>query len=547
MATRYCCRALLAACCLALLAPVGVAQVDSMPHGYRLEPVARGLDDPSAVAFAPDGRIFVLERVTGKVRVIQDGTLLTEPLVTVNVSTVGEEGLLGIALHPDFGANGLFYLYYTGGASGENRIVEYKATGNSAGSPKVVLDNIGSAPTGTQNGGALLFGDDGKLYAAVGDMESATAGQSMSSLGGKILRMDTDGGAPGDNPFTGEPAPYNLIYALGLCHTEGLAQHAGGTLYAGDAYGGGAVSCDETNVLTSGTNYGWDDEACTGSIHTAPLHAIDPKIGASGLASYAGGNYPGMDDNLFVAGRTHGEILRDVLAGPAFDSLSESHGFYLATDAACPTELTDVGVGYDGWLYAVSADPTTGEAGLYRVIHDPTGAEAGPREVAAGPHLPLTLKANGGNLDLYWEDLKRDAWGCTAGHCPTGARPERYTLWEGELTSPFGYNHAELARLDGVEANDALVSHSMAMPAGSKYYLVSARGANIEGTLGADSDGVPRPGFGNAEICDDIGYGFVYDTCSAEWPQTFQDQDNNLVNLSDLRGKLVMLSFEQFG
>jgi glucose/arabinose dehydrogenase len=518
-----------------------------MPHGYRLEPVVRGLDDPSAVAFAPDGRIFVLERVTGQVRVIEDGSLLVDPLVTVNVATVGQEGLLGIALHPDFAGNGLFYLYYTDGGSGQNRIVEYEATGNTAGSPKVILDSIGSAPTGTHNGGALLFGDDGKLYAAVGDMESPTAGQSLSSLAGKILRMDTDGGAPGDNPYTGEPSPYNLIYALGLCDTGGLAQHDGGTLYAGDDYNGESVTCDETNVVTAGTNYGWDDEACAGSLHTGPLHAIDPKIGASGLASYAGGNYPGMDGNLFVGGKAQGEILRDVLSGTDLDSLSESHGFYLATDAACPTDITDVGVGYDGWLYAVSADPTTGEAGLYRVIHDPTGSAAGPREVSSGPHLPFTLKASGGNLDMSWEDLKRDAWGCSTGHCPTGARPEKYTLWEGDLTSPFGYNHVELARLDGVEANDAMVSHSMAMPAGSKYYLVSARGANIEGPLGADSDGLERPGFSNNEICDFIARGQSLDQCSNEWPTLYPDQDNNLWSLADLRGKYVMISFGQFG
>ena len=163
---------LLAAAAAALPLAAGV-----LPEQYRLEPFATSLDRAEAAALAPAGRIFVLERVTGNVRVVRDGMLSAAPFVTVPVATnasTSEAGLLGIAVHPDFLANGWVYLYYThdlGGGNSTNRIVRYTAAGDVGIDPAVLLDNIGAGPSGNDNGGALAFGPDGMLYAAVGVME----------------------------------------------------------------------------------------------------------------------------------------------------------------------------------------------------------------------------------------------------------------------------------------------------------------------------------------------------------------------------------------
>lgn len=520
----------------------------TLPDGYRLEPFVRGLDHPESIAMLPDGTLLVAERLSGDLRVVQNGELLPTPFLSLGVAQGSEEGLLGVAVDPLFTSNRFVYVYYTQASPKTNRIVRYRAEGLVGVQPTVLVDDIGASPSGTANGGALTFGADGYLYASVGTMGDDVDAQMLSSLKGKILRMTRDGAAPADNPYVAEPAPSDLIYALGLRDGRAMTWNkSAGTLYASDAHG--SSGCDEVNVITSSGNFGWDVESCgNGSSFDPPMQVISPANGIDGLAAYNGSVFPGATNGLFVAGGSTSEILFDELGGANFDSLTSSSPFYAPVEAACPTNPTALAESTQGMLFVLADDPDTGEAGIYRVVYDAMGE--GPREVSAGDVGMVVAKNGSGGLDFWWEDLKKDAWTCTDGHCPPGARSEKYTLWEGELTAPFSYSHNPLEDTNGTEVDDARVRHELAaMPTGNKYFLVSGWGANLESSLGTAADG-ERPGRDplEADRCNAIGFdGNTVDQCLSSFPMAYPDQDGRLWTLEDFRGTAVKFSFAQFG
>ena len=147
--------------------------VTALPTGFVESQFVTGLSGPTAMAFAPDGRIFVSEQA-GKLRVIKNGQLLTAPFLTVTVNSSGERGLLGVTFDPNFASNNFVYVYYTATTPAiHNRISRFTASGDKAvaGSEVVLLDlnNLSSATN--HNGGAMHFGTDGKLYVSVGEMQ----------------------------------------------------------------------------------------------------------------------------------------------------------------------------------------------------------------------------------------------------------------------------------------------------------------------------------------------------------------------------------------
>jgi glucose/arabinose dehydrogenase len=169
---------------------------------------------------APDGRIFVCEQ-GGRLRVIKNGVLLPTPFLTVSVDSNGERGLLGIAFDPGFGQlNSFIYVYYTVPSTPRhNRVSRFTANGDvaAAGSETVILelDNLTNATN--HNGGAIHFGPDGKLYVAVGENATADNSQTLSNRLGKVLRINSDGSIPNDNPFFNTASGANRsIWALGL-------------------------------------------------------------------------------------------------------------------------------------------------------------------------------------------------------------------------------------------------------------------------------------------------------------------------------------------
>jgi glucose/arabinose dehydrogenase len=219
---------------------------------------------PTAMAFAPDGRLFVCLQ-DGHLRVIdKDGVLLANPFVTLSVDSNGERGLLGVAFDPNFASNHYVYVYYTvPGSPAHNRISRFTANGDVAVTNTefvvVDLDNLSSATN--HNGGAIHFGPDGKLYVGVGENANGANAQSLSNRLGKILRINSDGTIPSDNPasfpgITGSTSGANrAIWAVGLRNPFTFAFQSGTTrMFINDV---GQSTWEEINDGIAGSNYGW--------------------------------------------------------------------------------------------------------------------------------------------------------------------------------------------------------------------------------------------------------------------------------------------------
>jgi glucose/arabinose dehydrogenase len=234
-------------------------QVASTPPDLQTQVLVRGLDTPWAIDFAADGRIFITERV-GRIRVVEAGQLRPEPWITLAVTAVGEAGLMGLALDPQFAQNRFVYVAYTyRGANGrlQNRLVRLREdpiTRNGT-LDKALIDNVPGA--NNHDGGRVKFGPDGKLYWSMGDAQTTRLAQDRSSLNGKILRLNSDGTIPTDNPF-----PNSYVYSYGHRNPQGLAwQPKTQKLYATEHGPSGFQGCcrDEVNHIEAGMNYGWPE------------------------------------------------------------------------------------------------------------------------------------------------------------------------------------------------------------------------------------------------------------------------------------------------
>lgn len=219
--------------------------------------MATRLVAPWAIDFAPDGRVFLTER-PGRIRVIINGQLQTEPWMTLNVAATGEAGLLGLALDPQFSQNGLAYAAYTfrtQSGSLQNRLVRLREdpTTRTGVMERVLLDEAAGGQL--HDGGRVEVGPDGKVYWTLGETFNRQLAQDLSSLNGKILRVNSDGTIPEDNPFPGSP-----IYSYGHRNPQGLAWQPGtGRLYETEHGPSGEKGCcqDEVNLIEPGKNYGW--------------------------------------------------------------------------------------------------------------------------------------------------------------------------------------------------------------------------------------------------------------------------------------------------
>jgi glucose/arabinose dehydrogenase len=239
---------------LILLFPVYVAAA-TLPTGFKATKVAT-VTKPTAMAVAPDSRIFVCEQ-TGKVRVIKNGALLSQPFLSLSVNSTGEHGLLGIALDPAFTANKWIYVFYNPSAT-TTRISRFTAQGDvvASGSELILLSISGLTSQNRHVGGGLSFGPSDKLFISVGDNAKSSNAQSLSNLFGKILRINKDGTIPGDNPFYNQATGKNrAIWALGLRNPFSFAfLHGGSKMNVNDV---GDTKFEEINILTKGANYGW--------------------------------------------------------------------------------------------------------------------------------------------------------------------------------------------------------------------------------------------------------------------------------------------------
>jgi glucose/arabinose dehydrogenase len=344
---------------------------------FSLQEVVDLLDFPTAMATAPDGRIFVNELQTGNIRVVTPTTTLpwqlqAIPFATLPVVTGNEKGLLGIAVDPNFSTNKYVYVFYTA-AGPVNRVVRFTATTTSNGntvatstSPTVIFDNIPAA--NDHNGGFIQFGPDGMLYIFVGENDIPAEAQKLDTLRGKILRITPNGGIPSDNPFVNTlQVPFSSIYSLGHRNGFGFTFHS----HTNDLWEteNGENDNDQINRIESGGNYGWPIVPGVGGAPTFidPIITFTPTIAPTGIVAIREDSvYPAQyHNNLLFAEFNGGKLHRIVLGGPKLtDFVSHS----IACDCGqfgLLSVMHGLNVpGQDGYVYVIAS----GSGRILRVV-----------------------------------------------------------------------------------------------------------------------------------------------------------------------------------
>jgi glucose/arabinose dehydrogenase len=233
--------------------------VPTQPTAVGAVAVVTGLDFPAGFAIAPDGRFFYGERFTGEVRIYDPSNSSNTLFATIpNISIIGEQGLLGVALHPNYPTTPYVYVYATRNLSGvlRNQIIVLRDTGGVGRHAKVIWSS-NTVAGDYHDGGHIDFGPDGMLYAVVGEGHDPSNAQNLNNDAGKVLRMTDRGTVPPDNPFAGK-----LIWTYGLRNSYGFAvDPQNGNLWEDE---NGPECNDELNRIVKGSNYGWGThETCS--------------------------------------------------------------------------------------------------------------------------------------------------------------------------------------------------------------------------------------------------------------------------------------------
>lgn len=392
--------------------------------------IASGLAQPLFVTSPPGDsqRLFIVEQKTGNIRILdlRTGTVQSTPFLTIPdaelLDTGGEQGLLGLAFHPNFAQNGKFYVNYTapgGGAAGQTKVVEYTVQANNpnlanAASARTILTI--NQPFANHNGGWLSFGPDGYLYIATGDGGGGgdpnnNAQDITNNLLGKILRIDVNRDAfandpnrnyanPTTNPFFGR-AGDDEIWAYGLRNPwRSSFDRLTGELYIADV---GQNQREEINVQpanTGGRNYGWNlfegtEPYQPGTIPPnviAPIYEYDRSVGQSITGGYVyrgpivdlGGTYFFGD---FVSSRIWSFRYRNGVVGQFRDRTTQ-----LTPNVGSIDNVASFGEDAAGNLYIVDLD---GE--IYRLTASKSIIGTNGSDALTGNASPETLDARGGN------------------------------------------------------------------------------------------------------------------------------------------------------
>jgi glucose/arabinose dehydrogenase len=387
----------LGALILFLLVAATAAHAATLPAGFTESLVANGLSSPTAMAFAPDGRLFVTQQ-GGQLRVIKNGALLSTPFLTVTVSSSGERGLLGLAFDPNFATNQYIYVYYTATTPTlHNLVSRFTASGDTAvaGSEAIILelDNLSSATN--HNGGALHFGPDGKLYIAVGENANSANSQTLSNLLGKILRINPDGSIPVDNPFYGTASGKNrAIWALGLRNPFTFSFQPGTSrMLINDV---GQNTWEEINDGIAGSNYGWPstEGPTSNSSFRGPIYWYGHGSGSTTGCAITGGTFYNPATQQFPAEYRGTYFFADFCSGwiRRIDP-DTGNATAFATGISSPVDLR---VTDDGSLYYLAR----GAGAVYRIRSTASQApqitaHPSDRTVSVGGSATFTVSASG--------------------------------------------------------------------------------------------------------------------------------------------------------
>jgi glucose/arabinose dehydrogenase len=358
------------------------------PFGVKSELVSEA-DHAADMAFALDGRLFYAEQFTGNIRVVTaEGELLEEPFAHVDVALYLEWGLTGLAVDPDFETNSYVYAFLTEPVEpdppiGRPVVVRFTDRNNKGVDPKVIVDDLPEslpAAPGFNANGNIHFGPDGFLYVSLGDYDTPTLVQDLSSPEGAILRVSKeDGSPPDDNPFADDPDADPRIFAYGFREPFDFAIHPEtGEIYGSDNT---PVSCEELNLIEAGSNYGWPDVGefpftdCRAgdqvqAIHFFAKEEMEPGaflsfVVISGLEFASADVYSLLGNALLVCESETSLMRRLVLTGSNFDQVApDEEGVDNVVVKNCKMDVT---TSPDGTVYY------SNETEIRRLVPQDTG------------------------------------------------------------------------------------------------------------------------------------------------------------------------------
>ena len=334
---------------------------------HTREVIADDLEHPWSLAFLPDGRKLVTERV-GRLRVIDDGRLLDEPVAGLpDVYVRNQGGLFEVAPHPDWEVTGWIYLTFAHGTDRANtlRVIRGRLEDHRLEDVEIIFTAEPERDTPVHFGGRLLFLPDDTLLITLGDgFDYRERAQKLDSHIGTIARVMLDGEVPADNPFVNAPDALPEIFSYGHRNVQGVVRDPDtGLLWALDH---GPRGGDELNILSPGSNHGWpvathgvDYSGARITPHQTlpdmedPIHVWTPAIAPAGMAQYRGDAFPELQGDLLIAGLVARSVIRVRLDGTAVAGTSR-----LFEDL--DRRMRDVRVGPDGALYLLT-DHADGE------------------------------------------------------------------------------------------------------------------------------------------------------------------------------------------
>ncbi len=348
-------------------APAPGTIVHSEKASFKLDSVIEtGLDTPWAIAFLPDGRQLVTER-PGRLRIIEKGKLLPEPVRGIPAVYGGEGGLLDVALHPDYSRRGNDWIYLSygdksPGGLGMTAVIRGRLRDGALVDEQQIFkaDDSLYRTGGQRFGSRLLFDGKGHLFFSVGDRACPGDEQDLTQPNGKIHRLNNDGSIPKDNPFANRPGAMPSIWTYGNRNAQGLTfSPVTGELWEAEH---GPRGGDELNILHAGHNYGWpvitygmnyDGTPITNHMKhdgmDQPVTYWVPSIATGPLTFYTGNRFPQWKNNLFLGSLATQELLRLVVEGEKV-----THQEILVKGIG---RVRGIFNGPDGYLYVVFNKP----------------------------------------------------------------------------------------------------------------------------------------------------------------------------------------------
>jgi glucose/arabinose dehydrogenase/PKD repeat protein len=352
---------------------------------FQNEILISNMNLPTALQFLPNGDMLILE-LGGKIWSVPAGTTQVRSTAFLSLTNIGslngQQGLMSMVLDPDFAANRYYYLFYTLGSPNRDRVSRFTATADLMGTvpaSELMLYQDPEAADAEHHGGALNFGNDGKLYITTGEHFNPPDAQSLTSPRGKILRINKDGTIPTDNPFYDGAGPNrDDIWARGLRNPfRAFYDSPSGKFFVADVGGNDfSTAREEVNLAVAGANYGWPNcegsscgnPAFTGPVYSYPHNGRDASI--TGGFIYRGSQFPAQYvGSYFFADYTQNWIRR--LTFDASGNVSGAFNFE-PPDGSADGPYGDIVYltgGPDGALYYVDLgfSDTTGQSGISRI------------------------------------------------------------------------------------------------------------------------------------------------------------------------------------